>query len=201
MQEFANKDICYQYYNGLLNANLLSSLKGIISYLDTFMDIHNDYIDAYNEQYNIGNIGNGRNFEPGTNTEGYQFELYPKSHPVLKHSNFNLWGAKFRRVFQVFYYWLTLAPADYIIEEVNKDRQYLYLMSNVCLIGFIAIAYMMYDKIVIRVKTARALWIDAIKLTPLECMGEGDTILLSSHRLFLTNMLMNDDMLDNMNVD
>jgi surface antigen len=85
MQPFHHKDHCKEYYNGLLNANLMSSLKGIISYLDNFMTIHDNYIEAYNEQYELGNIGNGKNWDATTNADGFRFELYPKSHPVLRH--------------------------------------------------------------------------------------------------------------------
>lgn len=201
MQPLENDPWCYNYYNGLLNANLLSSMKGIISYLDNYMSVHDDYIEAYNKEYENGNIGNGNNYVPGSNGDGYEFEIYPKSHPVLNHKSMGIWGAKFRRVFQVFYYWLTLEPADYIIEEVNKDRQYLNLMSNICLIGFFLIAYQMYKQVVMKVKTARALWVDMVRILPLVCMGEKETVLLSSHKLFLNNLLLNDDMLETMNVD
>jgi hypothetical protein len=94
----------------------------MVSYLDTFLALHDDYIEAYNKQYEEGKIGNGKNFDPDSNTEGFDFELYPKSHPVLRHKNFIMTMSRVRRVLQVFYYWLTYRTVDFIIDEVYKDK-------------------------------------------------------------------------------
>lgn len=177
-----------------MNANLLSALKGVISYYDSALDTHDDYIDSYNRLYENGKIGNGKVWDPTTSSSGYRFELYPKSHPVLKSSSFPIIQAKVRRIWQCFYYWLSLDPADLIFEEVTKDNQYLTLMTELCLIGFLVLTYLMYDLVILRLKAIRALWLDAVRVPPIVCMGEKDTVLLLSHTDILKNIIINESL-------
>jgi hypothetical protein len=81
-----------------MNSNLLSALKGVIAYYDSALDLHEDYIREYNKQYEDGKIGNGKNWDPTTAGDGYKFELYPQSHPVLKSGSFPIIQAKVRRI-------------------------------------------------------------------------------------------------------
>ena len=61
--------------------------------------MHDDYIEAYNREfYEKQTIGNGKNWDSSTSTEGYNFELYPQSHPIFKQRNFEIMGAKVRRI-------------------------------------------------------------------------------------------------------
>lgn len=193
-QGYAHEGYCQDYYSGLMNSNLLSALKGVMSYYDTALQIHDDYIEAYNKQYEDGNIGNGMNWDPNTVGDGYKFKLYPESHPVLKSGSFPIVQAKVRRIWQAFYYWLSLDPADLIFEEVTKDRQYIRLMTQICLIGFIILSYLMYHLVILKIKAIRALWLDALRILPITCMGEKDTVLLLSQQTILRNIIMNENL-------
>ena len=57
--------------------------------------LHDEYVQAYNEEYEKGNIGNGKNYDPKNKKSVFEFELYPKSHPVLKNRSFNLVCCKY----------------------------------------------------------------------------------------------------------
>lgn len=122
MQAYAHLGFCEKYFDGLINGKLLSALRGVVTWYDQALRVHKDYIAAYNKEYELGHIGNGKEWDQNTYTGGYRFELYPKSHPVLKSENFIIVQAKVRRIWQVFHYWQTLDSADLIYEEVTKDR-------------------------------------------------------------------------------
>jgi hypothetical protein len=52
----------------------------------------------------------------------------------------------------------------------------------------------MYHMVILRLKAVRALWLDVVRLLPIKCMGEKDTVLLTSQESILTNIIMNENL-------
>ena len=91
----------------------------------------------------MGNIGNGKNYQPGSNLGiGYEYELYPKSHPVLKNENYNLVLAKFNNLVENMYYFVAIPCTKNIIDELKSDKQYQNFIDNLLLVIFILIGYL-----------------------------------------------------------
>jgi hypothetical protein len=86
--EIVHKEYCNKYYNGLLNANFVSAYKGIITYYTNLLKLHDEYIQAYNDKFTKGKIGNGKTYKPEDQEGGFDYDIYPKSHPVLRDKNF-----------------------------------------------------------------------------------------------------------------
>jgi hypothetical protein len=55
----------------------------------------------------------------------------------------------------------------------------------------------MYHLVILKLKAIRALWIDAVRILPIQCMGEKDTVLLLGNSSILTNIVLN----KNLNLD
>jgi hypothetical protein len=142
-----NSEYCHEYYNGLLNTNHINAMRGMISYYDKLFKIHDEYIQAYNDEYQKGNIGNGKNYGQNLDRAGFEFELYPKSHPVLKNKNFNLISSKYNPIVESIYYYYSVPLTSILSSELSKDEQYFDLFFKISRGVFLIMWILLYNVI------------------------------------------------------
>ena len=62
-------------------------------------------------------------------------------------------------------------------------------MTRLCLLGFIFLSFLMYKFVILRLKVVRSYWLDAVRLIPLKCMGEKNTVLMLTQEAILENII------------
>ncbi len=61
----------------------------------------------------------------------------------------------------------------------------------ICLVAYLLISYLMYVLVIQKLKVIRALWLDSVRILPIICMGEKNTVLINSQEEILRNVVLN----------
>ena len=157
------------------------------------MSIHDQYIIAYNDQYQTGKIGNGKNYEPLGHVVGYEFEAYPKSHPILKLESYQLVSSKLNKIAGSLYFLIVIPIARALKGELNKNRFFLDFVQIICQFFLAVVLILLYKLVVVKLTLSRAIWMEMIRMVPLECIGETNSTIQKSLEIVVKNMIFNSE--------
>ena len=151
--------------------------------------LHDEYVQAYNEEYEKGNIGNGKNYDPKNKKSVFEFELYPKSHPVLKNRSFNLVCCKYQHLILSLYWYYTVPTASVLLTTINMDRSYIGLALNISSLLILLAGYMIHQNVISEQKLVDSQVTELIRILPLVTLGEQQTALIKMNKDLCLNKI------------
>jgi hypothetical protein len=77
-----------------------------------------------------------------------------------------------------------------IMEELKMDKQYYVFIDNVFSFMLVLIAWLIYRYPFFYMKLSRGVWVELVRILPLELIGEGESNLLQNNKDTIKNALL-----------